>query len=173
VNGHIGAVVHELSPEHSVSHRHDDEQSMPPVQLASPEHTTLHWSVLQSTPPAHEPAPLHVTRQRNPAGQLKRAAQSPAPRQSMLHVVPAQLVHTDGHIAASTAGVASGSGAASGAVGSASGSGAASGAFGSASGAFGSASGAFGSASGAFGLAMHHPLTHTRPPSQSDWISHA
>jgi hypothetical protein len=77
----------------------------------------------------------------------------------MMHVVPLQLEHSDGHAPASGALTS------------------ASGVLVLASGALGSASGALGSASATLPPSMAEPITqkpstHERPEAQSSWVSH-
>jgi hypothetical protein len=181
--GHDGGTPHAPLPLQSVSHWHELEQSMPAAQLARPVQLTVHtpgpqctpaphvlgelhviahalaW--LQSTPPAHPPLPAQLTWQRRPAGHTTWVLQLLAPLQSIVHRSPAHAVHADGQPPATSIGAASGiPELASAAPGAASG--------------LGRASGALGSASGSCaGSSAHHPSVHTRPGSQSSWVSHA
>lgn len=163
--GQVGADIHALPPEHSVSHWQEAAQSMPIAQVALAVQFTRQGPVpqtigkaqasvaaqvmrqslaaLQSMPPPHEFRPPQSTRHFTPGGQTTSAAQESDSAQSITQVSASQREQLSGQTK-----LESGSGG---------------------------ASGAFGSASmieePPSPDSMHQPPEQTRPPLQSAWLS--
>lgn len=127
-NGQLGSEEQEPSPEQSVSHRQEPEQSTPLAQAADPLHTTSQrpgpqvtgppqapdWvqatsqavAALQSTPLWQLEIPLHSTWQRSPAGQTTSSWHPPVPSHVMMQMSRWQRSQASGQLPAS-AGLAS------------------------------------------------------------------
>ncbi len=165
--GQVGGIVHELPPEHSVSHLQESAQSMPaeqvddevqftrqgPVpQLMSesqevlPMQRTEHsLAAVQSMPPPHESLPVHSTRHLTPGGHTTGVAHASLIAHSMTQVSTSQREQVSGQVKLESGPMC--------------------------------ASGASGSASASemppSPDSTHQPPAQTRPPLQSAWLSQA
>jgi hypothetical protein len=86
--GHIGAGEHEPPPEQLVSHAHDCEQSIPPLQLDESQRTSQR-AAPHVMAPAHALLPVHSMSQLAAPAQLTPPAHASSPVHSIEQVAPA------------------------------------------------------------------------------------